>query len=157
MRGVGGCFPPDGSRDFWVGRDAAQRALRAEGKVELARAPLVVELWPEPTIAAGEARYGLGGALRERLPASEVVRLQEGSSIPPATPGRQLVIVLRDAHRHEWERAATEELVAQDADVIVVETGLPVWHPGGVAGYIATQGAGRVNLEAAAELLVGPP
>ena len=155
VRRVGGRAAPDGGGDSRAGEEAARRALRAEGAVGLARAPLVVELWPAPTIAAGEARHGLGDALRERLPASEVVRLHRGSSIPPSTSGRQLVIVLRDAHRHEWERAMAGELAAHDADAVVVETGLPVWRPDGVAGYVATQGAGRVNLEAAADLLVG--
>src|SRR5439155_26609575 len=33
-----------------VGLEAARRALRAEGEVELSRAPLVVELRPEPSV-----------------------------------------------------------------------------------------------------------
>ena len=155
VRRVGGSAPPFGPTDAQVGLDAARRALRAEGSIQLARPPLVVELWPAPTIAAGEARHGLGGALRERLPATEVVRLHEGSSEPPDAADRQLVVVLRDAHRHGWQRATAEALVARDAETVVVETGLPVWRPTGVAGYLATQGAGRVNLEAAAELLLG--
>jgi beta-N-acetylhexosaminidase len=59
-------------------------------------------------------------------------------------------VVLRDAHRHPWQR----ELVRPGS--IVVETGLPEWRPAAVRAYVATHGAGRVNLEAAAELLTGP-
>ena len=56
--------------------------------------------------------------------------------------------VLRDAHRHPWQR----DLVVPGS--IVVEIGLPEWRPGAARGYVATHGAGRVNLEAAADLLV---
>jgi len=57
------------------------------------------------------------------------------------------VIVVRDAHRHAWQR----ELVAPGS--VVVETGLPEWRPPNARGWIATYGAGRVNLEAAAEVV----
>ncbi len=62
------------------------------------------------------------------------------------------MIVTRDAHRHEWVRAAIEELVGRADDAVVVELGLPYWHPS-VGGFVATYGAGRVNVEAAAEAL----
>jgi hypothetical protein len=64
------------------------------------------------------------------------------------------VIVLRDAHRYVWAREETERLLAEVPDAIVVETGLPFWHPP-ARGYIATHGAGRANLEAAVERLRG--
>jgi hypothetical protein len=57
------------------------------------------------------------------------------------------VFVVRDAHRHAWQR----ELVPPGA--VVVEIGLPVWRPPDARGYVATNGAGRANLAAAAELL----
>jgi beta-N-acetylhexosaminidase len=59
------------------------------------------------------------------------------------------VVVARDAHRYAWQQAVVSALV----DPIVVEVGLPVWRPDNAAGYLATHGGGRVNLEAAAELL----
>jgi len=68
--------------------------------------------------------------------------------------GRRLVVVLRDAHRYEWARDETERRLAAAPDAIVVETGLPSWRPPST-GYIATHGAGRANLEAAAEQLRG--
>jgi hypothetical protein len=36
-----------------------------------------------------------------------------------------------------------------------VEVGLPVWRPEGAAGYVATHGAARVNVEAAVDRLLG--
>src|SRR5207244_2036352 len=46
-----------------VGLEAARRAVRAEGQVELTRPPRVVELPSELSIAAGEAAVGLGDVL----------------------------------------------------------------------------------------------
>jgi beta-N-acetylhexosaminidase len=69
--------------------------------------------------------------------------------------GRTPVIVVRDAHRHAWQRDVVSDLVTRTAATIVVEVGLPFWRPDGAAAYIATHGAGRANLAAAAELLSG--
>jgi beta-N-acetylhexosaminidase len=127
-----------------AGAEAARRALRAEGDTNVSGMPFVVELWPEATIAAGEAHHGLGELL-----GAETVRLRETDPFPLFDADRQLVVVVRDAHRHAWQR----ELVPPGA--LVVETGLPVWHPPAARGYVATHGAGRANLEAAASLLAG--
>jgi beta-N-acetylhexosaminidase len=124
------------------GAEGARRALRVEGEATLDGEPVVVELWPEPSIAAGEAHHGLGELL-----GAETIRLAEGQSLPALDPARPLVLVLRDAHRHAWQR----ELVRPGA--IVVETGLPEWRPRETRAFVATHGAGRANLEAAAELL----
>jgi beta-N-acetylhexosaminidase len=135
-----------------VGLEAARRALVVNGEVALTRPPLVVELLPEASIAAGAARHGLADLLRS----AEVVRLH-GEPLDPRTLaeahyGRQVVVVLRDAHRHTWERVAADGLLEAAPDSVLVEVGVPAWQPDG-ARYMATRGAGRVNLEAAAELL----
>jgi beta-N-acetylhexosaminidase len=127
-----------------VGLEAARRALRAEGAVALVRPPLVVELRPEPSVAAGPASHGLGDVL-----GAEPVAPEEAL----ARGERQIVLVLRDAHRHEWERDAAEQVLAAAPDAVVVETGIPLWRPGGAAAYVATYGASRVNYEAAAAAL----
>jgi beta-N-acetylhexosaminidase len=137
---------PQPKRDREVGAEAARRALRVEGDVSLDSQPVVVELWPEPSIAAGETRHGLG-----QLMGAETIRLREGDALPSLDPGRPLVLVVRDAHREHWQR----ELVAPGS--IVVETGLPEWRPPHARGYVATYGAGRVNLEAAARSFTSPP
>lgn len=139
-----------------VGLRAARRALESEGEVTLSRPPLVVELAPEPSIAAGNANHGLGDALQS----AEVVCLHgaplDARHVLAEHFGRQLVLVVRDAHRHTWERVAAEALLAAAPDAVLVEVGVPVWRPDG-ANYVATQGSGRVNLEAAAERLQPPP
>jgi beta-N-acetylhexosaminidase len=66
--------------------------------------------------------------------------------------GRRPIVVVRDAHRHAWERRAVEALLAAAPDAIVVEVGVPVWRPD-CKSYIATHGAGHASFAAAAEQL----
>jgi beta-N-acetylhexosaminidase len=105
---------------------------------------VVVELRPEPSIAAGPSEHGLGELL-----GAETVRLHEGDRLPLIDTARPLVLVLRDAHRHPWQ----QELVQPCA--VVVETGVPVWRPEGARAYVVTHGPARANLEAAATVLAG--
>jgi beta-N-acetylhexosaminidase len=135
-----------GAPDPDIGLAAARRAVHVEGDVSAEEAPLVVELRPRANIAAGRARHSLGDLL-----AAETVLVEEGGE-PPRVGQRQLVLVVRDAARHDWMRATAEALLADARRPVVVELGLPGWRPAGV-GYIATFGGGRVNLEAAADHL----
>jgi beta-N-acetylhexosaminidase len=129
-----------------LGGEAARRALVVDGDVHVSATPLVVELRPAASIAAGEAQHGLADAL-----AADSVVVSEGETAP-RPDGRPLVIVTRDAHRHAWERETIERLLAESADAVVVEVGLPLWRPEGGA-WIATRGGGRANIEAAARVL----
>ena len=141
--------PRAGAPTRKLGADTARRALEVNGDVRLSAPPLVFDLRPPASIAAGEAVHSLGDVLE----ASETIVLVEGDRAPvPASDGRPVVIGVRDAHRHQWEREAVERLLPQLSEAVVVELGLPVWRPEGVA-WIATQGSGRVNLEAAAAAL----
>jgi beta-N-acetylhexosaminidase len=135
---------PRPHHDRAVGAEAARRALSVDGDPSLSGKPVVVELWPEPTIAAGESHHGLGELL-----GAETIRVREGESLPPLESTRPLVVVLRDAHRHPWQR----ELAVPGS--VVVETGLPEWRPPHAGAFVATFGAGRANLQAAADLLAG--
>jgi beta-N-acetylhexosaminidase len=145
---------PAGRRE--IGAEAARLAIESDGEPRLSRAPLVVELVPEPSIAAGRGGRRLGEALRSRIAATEVIRVHDAPTDPASLlqgrGDRQLVVAVRDAHRHDWQRRVTESLLATEPDAIVVETGIPAWRPPATA-YVATHGGGRVNLEAAAELL----
>jgi beta-N-acetylhexosaminidase len=110
---------------------AAGRALVIDGDVSFERAPSIVELRPVANIAAGEAAHGL---------ADTIVR--EGGEIPDAD-----VYVVHDVHRHPWMRAADRP------GAVIIETGLPVWHPEHARGHISTFGNGSRSLAAAAELI----
>ena len=131
-------------QDREAGAEAAQRALRVEGDPAVGKDALVVELRAEPSIAAGESDHGLGELL-----GAETIRLHEGERLQALDSDRPVVLVLRDAHRHPWQR----ELVVPGA--VVVETGVPEWRPDAPRAFVATNGPGRANLQAAAELLQG--
>jgi beta-N-acetylhexosaminidase len=122
--------PRAGEADHTLGLAAARRALRVEGDVAFDGPVEVVTLEPEANIAAGRSVHSLPDVL-------------------PSTPGGQLVIVVRDAHRYAWMR----EQVDAHPEAIVVETGLPNWRPSSARGYVATYGGSRASLEAVAELL----
>jgi beta-N-acetylhexosaminidase len=110
---------------------AAARAVRAEGDLSFDDEPTIVELRPTANIAAGEAEHAL---------ASQIVR--EGEPIPAAD-----VYVVRDVHRHPWMEAADRP------GSVVVEIGMPVWHPRAARGYVTSLGGGRASLEAVEGLL----
>jgi beta-N-acetylhexosaminidase len=133
---------PVPGHDLDAGAEAARRAVAVAGDVSLPGQPLVVELWPEATIAAGPAEHGLGELL-----GAETVRVREGDPLPSVDDPARAVFVVRDAHRHAWQR----ELVPPGA--LVVEVGVPEWRPLRARGYVVTHGAGRANLAAAAEVL----
>jgi beta-N-acetylhexosaminidase len=142
--------------DRGVGRLAARRALRREGDGRIEGPTQLVELVPEVGMAAGRLSQLPGEWFQAVVPDSELRRYEE----PPqdlALDGRQLVVIARDAHRHEWERQTVEALLARQPHAIVVEIGLPHWRPEGDATYVATYGAARVNVEAAAEALYSGP
>jgi beta-N-acetylhexosaminidase len=143
-----------GRVDREVGRDAARRALRCEGDVRLDRPALVVELESEVGMAAGRLSQLPGEWFAAAVPGTEVRRFNAATldlDLPLAD--RQLVIMVRDAHRHAWERDVVAALTARVDDAIVVEIGLPHWQPEHAATYVATFGAARVNVEAAVEWL----
>jgi beta-N-acetylhexosaminidase len=141
-----------------VGLDAARRAVRCFGERNLTHPPLVVELEPEPSMAAGRLAETPVDWLSAVVPDAARLHFDEGT-IDTALPldGRELVIIARDLHRHEWERHAVEALLERVPDALVVEVGLPHWRPPAAARYVATYGAARVNLEAAAERLYSGP
>ena len=131
------------------GAEAARRALRAHDTPSLADAPLVIELVAAANVAAGRANH----CLADLWPGAVSLRLTGPVADPRELvadhPERELVVVVRDAARHEWQAGLARELVALRPRTVLVETGLP----GGVAAVIETAGAGRANLEAAYALL----
>ena len=165
-----------GKADRGAGLAAARRALHADGRAAVGPGALVVEFRPDQSIVVGDVPWGLGTALAAHDPTVTVLPYPTTDASPgPATPaaaaappdgtaeaalarrarGRPLVLVVRDLHRHDRQRDLVGRLLLARPDAVVVEMGVPVLAPEGAAGYLRTHGAGRVNAEAAAELLLG--
>ncbi|WP_214413044.1 glycoside hydrolase family 3 protein [Sphaerisporangium fuscum] len=150
-----------------AGLEAARRALRIRpeaggGALPITVAPHVAELSPRMNLAIDkDMPWGVGEPLGKLLPGTTCVRLQEGGHLDrleeavltPAA-GRPLVVVVRDAHRHSWQTAVLDRVLAARPDAIVVEMGLPGRADLG-AVHLATHGAARVCGQAAAEALAG--
>ena len=158
--GGGGTAPPGAGRGG-IGLAAARRALRVSGSPGTLTDPLVIEVAPPGNIAAGEVPWGLG----PWLPARSVVQVPAGgaqagrrlSAALAGAAGRSVIAVIRDAHRDPGAQELITGLLARRPDTIVVEMGLPVWHPAARA-YLITYGASRASGQAAAELLgLTPP
>jgi beta-N-acetylhexosaminidase len=151
---------PAGDRyDRSIGLDAARKAIRTTGDVVLrAGDPVVVQLEPQPNMAAGVMPWGVTGPLRA-LGASPVLvtRSERDGDTDPVqdATGRPVVLVMRDGGRHEWQRVVQKNVCAARPDAVVVEMGIPGPAVLDAAGYIVTHGAGLVNGVAAAELLLG--
>ena len=88
----------------------------------------VVEVRPQPGIAAGDVPWGLAAALAAVDPATTVTVLRERDSVDGAlaeAASRPLVVVTRDRHRHRWQRDQVHRLVAARPDAVVVDMGWP--------------------------------
>jgi len=134
-----------------VGLVAARRALRRSGPVPSALVdPLIVEVEPEESIAAGRFTWGFEpwAAVKRVDPAAG-----DGAaagSIFAASAGRPLVLAVRDART---VLSLVDEVLAARPDAVIVEMGVPAWTPPRGTAYLATYGASRVCAQAAAEAL----
>jgi beta-N-acetylhexosaminidase len=133
-----------------VGLVAARRALRRSGPVPSALVdPLIVEVEPEESIAAGRFTWGFEpwAAVKRVDPAAG-----DGAagSILAASAGRPLVLAVRDAR---CVLGLVGDVLAARPDTVIVEMGVPAWTPPPGTAYLATYGASRVCAQAAAEAL----
>jgi len=146
-----------------IGLAAARRAVRVSGPRRELNHPVIVEVEPRENIAAGRFGWGLGpwvpaGSVR-RVSAAGGSRNSTGpdaadvAEILAAAAGRSLVAVVRDAHRDQDTRSLVSALLAARPDLVLVEMGLPLWHPPEGTSYLATYGASRASAHAAAEVL----
>jgi beta-N-acetylhexosaminidase len=143
-----------GGRD--LGAEAARRAVACSGVTRVDGPILVLELVPDANIAAGEAAYGFADVVDDAVS----VRLREApedlGALLDGHDGRRLVVVTRDSPRHAWQAELVAAATAIRPDLVVVETGLP-GETLDRANVVATYGAGRANLAAAAGTLRGSP
>ena len=149
---------PPQPADSQVGLVAARRAVRADGPVRAGLDPVVVRLSPEPSMAGGVVPWGLAVPLTELGAHVTAVDFTEPhvdiDGVIKKAAGRSLVLVVRNLHRHPWQAAAADALLALRPDTVVVEMGLPACRPAGALAYVATHGASRVCGLAAAEVLL---
>jgi beta-N-acetylhexosaminidase len=156
-----------------LGAEAARRGLLvATARLPLPAPPYVLDAGGRMSSFLDDTAASLLGVLRARLPATDGVRLTGHSGVPDApgaagadpagldaligqAAGRPLVLAVADAHRRPWQAALVRRVLARRPDAVVVGTGTA--HDAGLApgGYLGTRGAGRVNLEAAADMLLG--
>jgi beta-N-acetylhexosaminidase len=163
-----------------LGADAAGRALIVDAPgVPLSTPPYVLDAGGKMSSLLDDVTASLLGVLRRREPAVDGVRLTEpepsgaglGGTTPPGPPDaggpedldaiierggtRPLVLVVRDAHRRPWQRQLLGRVLARRPDAIVVGTGTAHDRHLAPGRYLGTRGAGRVNLEAVADVLLG--
>jgi beta-N-acetylhexosaminidase len=135
----------------------ARRAVRVEGPGALVPATgwLVVTCRDAPGIAVGDVPWSAASAVVATDPTSCAVDASPSTSVDDVLAranGRPLAVVVRDAHRHSWQRELAERLAAARPAVVIVEMGWPGVSTAPVR--IVTHGAARPNAHAVADLLV---
>ena len=146
-----------GSADRAVGFRAAVRGVGSERLTRIGNDPVVVQLRERPNIAVGAVPWGVSEHLAE-LGIRPTNLEYDKPPVPveqvlDTAAGRSLVIVVRDLHRHPWQRDAVERLLAGRPDAVLVEMGLPVLKPAGGA-WVGSHGASRASGRAVAEALL---
>ncbi len=139
--------PPAPRTSAWL-----PRAGRCTSRATLATLidPVLVEIVPPSNIAVGTVPWGLSRWVRPdsvyRIstrrndagaggePTASVIN----AALAATASGRSLLVVVRDAHRYPVAQSLVCDLLAARPDAVVVEMGLPVWHPPAdvIPGYI---------------------
>ena len=133
-----------------IGLTGARRAVRVDGDLPPLESPFVVEVDAPAGVAVGEVPWGLGPWFRDTTRITP--ETDEPSTVLAAAGDRDLVVVVRDAHRYPSAQAFVSTLLAARPQAVVVEMGLPIWRPD-CGAYVSTYGAAHVNGLSAAELL----
>ncbi len=132
-----------------VGREAAVRAVRTAGFVRCDPPVVVADLRHKVSIAAGPAPLALAEVLGRRGALARLVRGPQ-AAMESSEP---VVAVVREPMADTAEGEALAQLLAQRPDIVLVHTGMADAAP--VAErLIYAHGAGRVNAEAVADLLL---
>lgn len=132
-----------------AGHEAAARAVRTVGSVRADGPVVVADLRQRVSLAAGRAPLALASALAARGSLARVVT-DVASAVAAPEP---LVAVVREPLANAAEGESLSRLLAARPDTVVVHTGLASAAPV-AARLVYAHGAGRVNAEAAAALLV---
>jgi beta-N-acetylhexosaminidase len=153
---------PAAAPDPDLGAVVARQAMLAEGAITPLRTPpYVLDAGGLMSTQLEDSAGSMLGLLRDRLPGTEGTRLTGPADLAglderiAAAAARPLVLVVRDAHRHDWQRELLRRSLAARPDAQVVATGTV--HDRALAGprYLGTRGASRASLIAAANVLTG--
>jgi beta-N-acetylhexosaminidase len=139
-----------------IGLDAARRALVVDCK-QLPSAPYVIDAGARPIPGIESTSAGLLDALRRRDPATRGSVVQPPVDVTPLIDqagDQPIVLAVRDAHRQPVQRALLEQVRAARPDAVIVGCGTADDAPLAPGHYLGTLGRARVNLQAAAELLL---
>lgn len=148
---------PKALRDSQIGLLAARRALLVDCPVPLPAAPHVIDAGGRPVTGIAGTSAGLLDILQARDPATtgSVVRPPaDVSALLAEAVGRPLVLAVREAHRQPDQRAVLDTVRAARPDALVVGCGTADDARLAPGHYLGTLGRARVNLLAAAEVLL---
>ncbi|MEP7021197.1 MAG: beta-N-acetylhexosaminidase [Pseudonocardiales bacterium] len=141
-----------------IGLDAARRALILDcAGLPLRRAPYVIDAGACPMAGIAGTSTGLLAALRHRDPATRGSVVQppvDVAAMLEQAGDQPVVLAVRDAHRLDGQRALLDEVLAARPDAVVVGCGTAADAALAPGRYVGTLGRARVNLQAAAEVLL---
>jgi beta-N-acetylhexosaminidase len=132
---------------------APARCLEVVGPLPRLERPLVVEARPPGGMASGELPWSLAEPLARCLPDVEAVAITGADgldALADRASGRALVVVVRDPHRHPWQRALVD-LAGRHPGAVLVDVGWPA--PDLPAPLVRTRGVAPGLMVAAARLL----
>jgi len=138
-------------------RRVAEGALVIDG--ELPMGPYaVLECRPRLSMASFNVSWGIAAELAERgWPVMQIHQVDDLDAtcarLIAAAGERPILVVVRDAAVHHWQRDVIDRCVTAGRVTVVAEMGWPgAWRPPSTV-YIVTHGAARVTAQALVELL----
>jgi len=153
---------PAARPDPALGLAAARRAMLACGAMPgLPAPPYLLDAGGRMSAQLEDATASLLGVLRGILPGTSGVRLTGPADLDgltariEAVAGRPLIVVVRDAHVHHWQRELLRKSLALRPDALVVGTGTTGDRELAGSAYLGTRGASRASLVAAAMMIAG--
>jgi beta-N-acetylhexosaminidase len=150
---------PGAAIDQSSGLIAARRAIRSSGVVALPAPATVVNVSAPANLAVGEAHWSLREQLNEfGLATTEIAVTEDGPGVEyvlGSIGDGPAVLVVRDAYRRPWQREWAQAFLTARPDAVLVAIGMPDDAALTSGPSVCTFGAGRVNIQAAAEVLAG--
>jgi len=133
--------------------DAAARCLEIHGTLPALHRPLVIECRSPNGVATGALPWSLAEVIAARVPGTETLTV-DGPANPIPADDRPLVVVVRDPHRHPWQRAVLDAAV-RHPDSVIIDAGWPAADlPDGVP-LVRTRGVAPGLFAAVADVLTG--